>query len=212
VNLKFEPEADGVTFKLSGAFYDTVPGGSPRPTGWTSLPVGSPIGHAANSNAISVDRICGAFEKISADTFAVRFQKETSLATNARNYELVFAATHPGDTEYKPAVQQAHMFIPSHNTQGAEQHITFPEIPNQKFGTKSLKLNATSDAGVPVYYFVREGPAEIDGDVSKFMKIPPRAKFPVKVTVVAWQYGRSIEPKLKTAEPVTREFFIESAN
>jgi hypothetical protein len=62
---------------------------------------------------------------------------------------------------------------------------------------------------VPVYYYVREGPAEVDGDVLKFTKIPLRAKFPVKVTVVAWQYGRSIEPKLKTVEPVTREFAIE---
>jgi hypothetical protein len=64
VDLKFEPEADGVTFKLSGAFYDTVPGGSPRPTGWTGLPVGSPLGHAANNNAISIDRICGPVKKI----------------------------------------------------------------------------------------------------------------------------------------------------
>jgi hypothetical protein len=42
----------------------------------------------------------------------------------------------------------------------------------------------------------------------KLTAIPPRAKFPVKVTVVAWQYGRSVEPLLKTAEPVTREFYI----
>jgi hypothetical protein len=30
----------------------------------------------------------------------------------------------------------------------------------------------------------------------------------VKVTVVAWQWGRSIEPKLKTAEPVERMFHL----
>jgi len=36
----------------------------------------------------------------------------------------------------------------------------------------------------------------------------PRAKFPVKVTVVAWQYGRVLEPKLKTAEPVEQTFSI----
>src|ERR1039458_1735089 len=45
VTLKFEPEADGVTFKLSGAFYDTVPAGSPRLPGWTGLPTNSPLGH-----------------------------------------------------------------------------------------------------------------------------------------------------------------------
>ena len=204
VTLKFEPEADGVTFKLSGAFYGAVPSGSPRLPQWTGLPAGSPLGHAANSNAVSIDRICGPFEKLSANTFAIRFQKETLLNTNARQYELVFAAPHPGDKEYKPAVQQAHMFIPARNEVGAEQHLTFPEIPDQKAGTKSVKLMASSDANVPVYYFVREGPAEMDGNVLKFMPLPPRAKFPVKVTVVAWQYGRATEPKLKTAVPVER--------
>ena len=208
VDLKFEPQADGVTFKLSGAFYDAVPSGSSRPPGWTGLPTNSPLGHAASAEKISLDRICGPFEKTAPDTFAVRFQKETLLATNARAYELVFAATHPGGDGFKPAVQQAHMFVPARNTVGAEQHVTFPQIPNRKGGAKSLKLNATSDANVPVYYFIREGPAEIDGEDLKFTAIPPKAKFPVKVTVVAWQYGRSIEPKLKTADPVERTFYI----
>jgi hypothetical protein len=50
-------------------------------------------------------------------------------------FELVFAATHPGDNEYKPAVQQAHMLIAAKNTRGARQQITFPEIANQTLGT-----------------------------------------------------------------------------
>lgn len=208
VDLKFKPEADGVTFKLSGAFYNNVPGGSPRLPGWTGLQVGSPLGHASNPDKISINPICGPVGKILSNTFVVSFQKETLLVTNARQFELVFAATHPGDSEYKPAVQQAHMFIPARNTEGAEQRITFPEIPNQKAGTKSLKLNAVSDANVPVHYYVREGPAEVDGGILKLSKIPSRAKLPLKVTVVAWQYGRSIEPKLETAEPVERTFHI----
>lgn len=207
VDLKFEPQADGVTFRLDGAFYDSVPSGSSRLPGWAQLPTNSPLGHASGG-VVSIDPVCGPVEKISAGTFAVRFQKETLLNTNARNYELVFAATHPGDHEFKPAVQQAHMFIPARNTQGAEQHISFPKIPDQKVGAKPLKLNATSDANVPVYYFVREGPAEIRGDALQFAKIPPRATFPVKVTIVAWQYGRSIEPKLKSAEPIEQTFYL----
>jgi hypothetical protein len=205
VDLKFEAQADGVTFNLRGAFYDAVPSGSPRLPGWTGLPTNSPLGHA-RSGEISIERICGPFEKIGADTFALRLQKENT-ARDTR-YELVFAAKHPGDAEYKAAVQQAHMFVPSRNSQGTEQRINFPEVPDVKFGTKSVKLNATSDAGVPVHYFVREGPAEIDGDELKFTAIPPRAKFPVKVTVVARQYGRSTEPKLQTAVPVERTFLI----
>jgi hypothetical protein len=59
-----------------------------------------------------------------------------------------------------------------------------------------------------VYYYVQDGPAEIEGDTLKFTAIPPRARMPLKVTVVAYQWGRSIEPKLKTAEPVVRTFSI----
>ena len=205
VDLKFEPQADGVTFHLRGAFYDAVPPGSPRLPGWTGLPTNSPLGHARGGE-ISIGPICGPFEKIGADTFALRLQKENT-ARDTR-YELVFAAKHPGDEEYKAAVQQAHLFVPARNSQGTEQRLNFPEIPDVKVGTKSVKLSATSDAGVPVHYFIRKGPAEIDGDGLKFTAIPSRAKFPVKVTVVAWQYGRSIEPKLQTAEPVERTFLM----
>jgi hypothetical protein len=92
------------------------------------------------------------------------------------------------------------------NAEGREQRITFPEIGAVRAGTKALKLTASSDAGTKVYYYVREGPAEVTGDTLKFTKIPPRARFPVKVTVVAWQHGLS--GKVKTATPVTREFYL----
>lgn len=36
--------------------------------------------------------------------------------------------------------------------------------------------------------------------------IPSRSKFPLKVTVVAWQYGMA--GKIQIAEPVERSFFI----
>jgi hypothetical protein len=89
------------------------------------------------------------------------------------------------------------------------QHLTFPEIADVECGTKRVQLRATSDAGTPVYYYVREGPAEVDGDRLNLTKIPVRAKFPVKVTLVAWQYGRNIEPKLKSAAPVEQTFYIQ---
>ncbi len=120
----------------------------------------------------------------------------------------MFAATHPGEGEYKPAVQQANMMIPARNTKGTDQKISFPEIPDQPLGTKSIKLKATSDSSAKVYYYVLAGPAEVEGDALKFMPVPPRGRFPIKVSVVAWQYGRSNEPKLKTAEPVERSFYL----
>ena len=206
VNLLFEPQKDGVTFSLTGSFLDTVPGASPRPAAWTGLRPDSPIGHAAGGGPISIDRICGPLEKLGPATFAVRLRN--GMVANGPLYELWFAATHPGDDQYKPAVQQAQMVIPAQNTEGADQHIHFPPIPDQKAGTRSIGLNASSDSGAKVYYYVREGPAQIDGDTLTFTPIPPRSKYPVKVTVVAWQYGRSIEPKLKTADPIQRTFSI----
>lgn len=205
---KFQPLADGVSFKLTGAFYDRVPSGSSRLTNWTQLPTNAPLGHA-DAARISINPISGPIKKISADTFAVDFKRETLLDTNATRYELVFAVTHPGDAEYKPAVQQAHLFVPAANKQGTAQQISFAPIPDQKAGVKTLKLNASSDSGLPVQFFVREGPTEIVGDTLRFTPIPPRAKFPVKVAVVAWQYGRAIEPQVHSAAPVFREFLIE---
>jgi hypothetical protein len=207
VNLQFEPQADDVTFRLSATFLDSVPSGSKNPPRWTRLPVGSPLGHAAGGGPVKISRISGPVEQLSADTFAVRFNR-SSVPADRRAGDLWLLASQPGDAKFKSAVQQALLKIPVQLKDGAEQHIAFPEIPDVKSGTKTLKLDATSDSGAKVYYYVREGPAEIDGDSLRFTEIPPRAKFPVKVTVVAWQHGRAVEPKLKTAAPVEREFFL----
>ena len=60
--------------------------------------------------------------------------------------------------------------------------------------------------GIAVSYFVKEGPAILEGNILKIQNIPPSSKFPIKVTVVAWQYG--IKNKYQTAEPVERFFYI----
>lgn len=206
VDPKFIPMEDGVTFNLEAAFYDTVPGGSPRLPNWCGLPVGSMIGHSQSNGPAIIERICGPFRKLSENTFMLQLCRGTEVTNN--NYVFTFAAKHPGDSEYKAAVQQGQMTIPSILTDGIDQKITFPTISNQKKGSKELKLNATSDAGEPVYYFVLEGPAEIEGNVLRLTKVPPKAKYPVKVTVVAWQYGRNFEPKLKSAQSVERSFLI----
>lgn len=206
VNLKFEPDADGVTFHLTAAFLDAVDGGAKNCARWTGLPAGSPLGHATGGGPIVISRISGPVAKINADTFRVQFDRVYSTA-DRRNFDIWLLAEQPGDAQYKSIVQQALLKLPSF-ADGAEQHITFAKIPDQKAGTKSLKLAATSDSGRPVYFYVREGPAEIVGDTLRFTQIPSRAKFPVKVTVVAWQLGRGGESKLKTAAPVEREFSI----
>jgi hypothetical protein len=154
-----------------------------------------------------ISRICGPVTQLDADTFAIRFNR-MGLNNPKRSNEIWLMATHPGDADYKRAVQQAVLHFPLRNEQGAEQHIAFALIPDQQLGATTVKLSATSDVGARVYFYVREGPAEIEGDTLRLTAIPPRAKFPLKVTVVAWQWGRSLEPKLKTAAPVERTFAI----
>ena len=86
--------------------------------------------------------------------------------------------------------------------------VSFEPIQDVPEGAGSVPLKAKSDAGLPVEFFVVAGPAVVrDGRVA-FTPIPPRTKFPVSVTVAAWQWGRGTEPKIKTADVVTRTFRI----
>lgn len=41
-----------------------------------------------------------------------------------------------------------------------------------------------------------------------FTKVPPRSRYPVAVTVAAWQWGRSMPPAVRTAETVKQTFMI----
>ena len=108
---------------------------------------------------------------------------------------------------YKNAVQQLNIRIPYPIIKGEEQTITFGSIKNIDLETKTVQLNAKADSGLPVYFYVKEGPAEIIDDKLLIKKIPPRAKYPLKISVVAWQYG--VKSKYKTAKAVERSFYIE---
>ena len=203
ITLKYLPEEDGITFKLTPTFLDTVPPG--RPESWSRQKAGTPIEPPRTALPITVRPICGPVEKVSADTWRVAFNR-SSFLNDVRGQEIWLAAVWPGDATFKRAVQQSLMRLPGRLTEGREQTIDFPPIADQASGTDSLRLKAASDAGLPVGFFVREGPAEIVGDALKFTPVPPRAKYPIKVTVVAWQYG--VPGKVQSAEPVTREFYL----
>lgn len=206
VKPRFLPENDNLDFKLKAAFIDAVPEDpkNGNPARWAGVPGGTQLGHASSGGPIRLSRIVGPLEQTGPDSFAVRFSR-AEYTENGRNLDLWLWASHPGDKEYKSIVQQCQIRLKK-NSEGAEQHITFPEIPDQRAG--SLSLQATSDSGLPVFYYVLEGPVEISGNQLKFLPIPPRAKYPVKVTVVAWQWGRSKDPKVKGAERVERSFLI----
>lgn len=191
--LAFKPLEDGLTFHVSAAFVDTIQG--------TSLTDNHTKGK------IDISRICGPVKQINDTTFSIRFYR-MGLNNPKRTGDIWLMASNSGDKKYKSVVQQANFKIPLKNEVGEGQKISFPEIAEQEAGIKSLTLSAISSADVPVYYYVKEGPAEVNGDKLEFTKIPPRSKFPLKVTVVAWQYGRTTGQKLKSAQPVERSFML----
>ena len=190
VQPRFNPKADGITFHLKAVCTD-------------SLRTKLSDEHADATPTIS--RICGPVEKVNDTTFKVSFYR-MGMDNPRRTGDICLLASQTGDRRYKSAVQEVSIRIPYRNTAGERQHILFPGLPDVETGSGSLSLKATSDCGLPVSYYIKEGPAEIEGDQIVFTPIPPRSKFPVKVTVVAWQYG--VAGKVQTAEPVERSFYI----
>jgi hypothetical protein len=206
VDLRFLPQDDGVTFKLSATFLGTVEAGRLDLIRWTGLPVGSKLGHATGDAPFVISNIAGPVKMIGPNTFAVSFDRN-SQTSDIRNDDVWFVVSQAGDAKYKRMSQQALLRIFPNNF-GSDQHIVFPPIPDQQAGAPPQKLLATSDSGLPVYYYVREGPAEVVGNTLQFTPIPPRSKWPVQITLVAWQWGRSTMPMVKTAPPVERTFFM----
>lgn len=207
VTPEFLPEKDGITFQLHAGFADAVPGDKQNTNAarWTRLPVGAALGHAAPEN-IRLSPIVGPVRQTGPRTFQYN-PGRAEFTENRRNHDMWILAEHPGDDTFKSVVQQV-MVKAIPNGDGKPQHIRFPEIHDVREGTPSVKLEATSDSGEPVHYFVREGPAEVEGDLLRLTRIPPKARFPVEVTVIAWQAGRPREPKLQAAEWVERRFRI----
>lgn len=188
----FQPEADGVTFHLKAVYTDTLR---------------NEYSKEHSTHPIRMSRICGPVEVVNDTTFTVRFYR-MGLDNPKRTGGICLMASVKEDHKYRSAVQQVEIRIPYRNKEGISQRIIFPKLSDVKASVKKISLNGTADSGLPVYYYVKEGPAEIKGDKLVLTKIPPRAKFPVKVTVVAWQYGRSGEPKVQTAEAVEQSFYI----
>lgn len=188
----FQPEADGVTFHLKAVYTDTLR---------------NEYSKEHSTRPIRMSRICGPVEVVNDTTFTVRFYR-MGLDNPKRTGGICLMASVKQDHKYRSAVQQVEIRIPYRNKEGILQRIIFPKLSDVKASVKEISLKGTADSGLPVYYYVKEGPAEIKGDKLVLTKIPPRAKFPVKVTVVAWQYGRSGEPKVQTAEAVEQSFYI----
>lgn len=96
------------------------------------------------------------------------------------------------------------------NTKGKAQAISFPPLGSVKAGTASVPLKATSDAGLPVQFYVESGPAVVQDGKLVLTAIPPRTRFPVSVTVAAWQWGSPAEPQVRMAPIVKQTLTINA--
>lgn len=184
-------EADGVTFALRGVMLDALPENFVNAGARLTKAPGAP----------SLEWLCGPVKPIGDGRFQIALDR--SWPSSA----CYVAARQQGTEKIRSSVQPCAVKLQKNNI-GVPQTLNFEPIPSVKAGTKSIPLSASSSAGLPVRFFVIAGPAMVKDRELVFTEIPPRSKFPVAVTVAAWQWGRDTEPKVKTAEIVKQSFEI----
>jgi hypothetical protein len=197
-DLPFAPqfEADGsVTVKVEGGFLTETPSGVAGS--------GRPLGHAGGPVQFSlIGGWNGGGKQDGPDSFVVQ-PGHLGPSDN-----LMMLAYHPGDERYAYAEQPCEVKWPKVNQAGKPQTIDFAPLADRDRSVKEIQLHAASSSGRGVHFYIAQGPAEIDGNRLVFTPIPPRTKMPVKVTVVAYQWGTTQDPAVQSAKPVERSFFL----
>jgi hypothetical protein len=201
-NLKWV--GDGRTFEVHPAYADAYPsqpkGGGPR---WAEA--GKPVGHS--TAPILVKPVSGPLVAAGPSTLRVEYDNLAPATEPARPTFMAYSA---GDAEYRYTEQVGMAprgFAGLKN--GKEQTITFTPIGNLKAGSGPVELKASSDAGLPVGFYVSYGPAVVEDGKLRIAEVPARASFPLAVEVVAWQFGSGVEPLVKTAAPVAQRMLVE---
>lgn len=160
---------------------------------------------SSDASKITIERICGPVKKLDDSTFQIDFYR-MGLNNKKRTSDIWLIAHHEGDKINKSSVQQLNLKFTYPKTEGKPQNITFGNVKNVSKKGKSIFLQAKSDSGLPVEFYVKDGPAKLVNGNLSITQIPPRSKLPIKVTVVAWQYGND---EFKSAEPVEQVFVID---
>lgn len=197
---------DGQTFEVHPGYRDTYPkqhnGQGPR---WPKA--GQPVG--ISGDAIKVRNVSGPIVPVGdGSELKLRMQYD-ALNPAGERARPTFLAYSPGNKEYRPT--EVVGMLPRGFTgiaDGAQQTITFPPLENIKADADAVELEATSTSELPVDYYVDYGPAEIVDGKLTITELPASAAYPVEVKVTAYQFGRGIAPKVKTAEPVSQTFQI----
>ena len=190
---------DGITFEVQAQFFDQSP--------TKNLYDGKPLGHVDEPVKFRVGS--GALKQVGDNRFQVHVDRGGIFRQSAP-WEPWILGYHPGNAEYRSTDRPLHAWVWTINKDGADQTLDFAVMPDVSIhDLKPMTLNAKASSQKPVQFFVISGPVEIEGDNKLvFQSIPPRTSFPIKVMVAAYQWGRASDPKVKTALPVVREFYI----
>jgi hypothetical protein len=189
---------DGVTWKVSPCYLKKAP---------PQLDFGDqPLGHSNGPVYFKVTS--GAIKQTGPDTFKVWLGRG-GIERQGNPWDPWAIAAQGGDDTYRSADRPVHFWIPIRRKDGKPQQIAFPDVPTAAAGSGPIKLHAVADSGLPVQYYVVSGPVDVaeDGTVT-LLPIPPNAKYPVAVMIGAFQWGRGLDPKFSSAEPVVKEFSI----
>ncbi len=184
---------DGITFTVKGVMLDKLPDNF----------VGAGQALPKTKEQPVTEWVCGQFKPLGNSKFRISLDRSWP---NTANY---VGVRQKGSDTLRAIFQPCGLTLPKNNT-GKPQKIAFDKIEDITVGTKSVSLSAKSDAGLPVEFYVVAGPAIIQNGKLVFTKIPPKSKFPMGVTLAAWQWGRSTEPKIKMAEIVKQTFYIKA--
>ena len=185
---------DGITFEVKGCLLPAIPENFAGAGAPLAMMPGAPV----------AEWVSGPFAPVGNGRFRIALDRTWPKGL------VCVALRHQGTTDVRDVVQPGLLRLEP-NTEGRAQTITFAPVPDQVVGTASVPLVARSDSGMPVRFFVVAGPAVVDGSTLTLLPLPPRTRFPVEITVTAWQWGRSVEPRVQTAESVSRTFRILAA-
>ena len=126
--------------------------------------------------------LCGNIKQIAYNTFEITPHRSYKASTT------YIVLKQDGDDSIRTTIAPAQLVLVP-NTKGATQLITFKPIENTHVSTKQISLHATASSGMPVRFYVKSGPAYIENDQLYITEVPPKSIFPVRVTVVAYQWA-----------------------
>jgi len=196
---------DGQTFEVHPVYADAYPRTSKDGKVPHWVLAGQPVG--SSKAPIKVRPVGGPVVAASVHTFRMKYD---ALAPATDPGRVTFLAWSDGDAEhrYTELVGMMPRGFTGLNS-GKDQTITFPLVSNLKVGGDPVELKGTSDSGLAVEFYVAHGPVVVENGKLRIAGLPARAAFPVEVKVVGYQFGRGVEPRVKTAAPVEQVLRIE---